>query len=140
MIEGADPILQAAYGTLFTWGVTAAGSAVVFIANTDRKLLDASLGFSAGVMLAASYWSLLAPAIEMAEESGSYGADGEWAFVPVAIGFALGALFVYGADVALPYLGFEEGLDVVGELKKEVEAGASSGDGAGAGTPGRSHR
>ena len=54
-------------------GVTAAGAAIVFIANKDRGLLDAALGFSAGVMIAASYWSLLAPAIEMAEESGTYG-------------------------------------------------------------------
>ena len=55
-------------------------------------------------MTAASYWSLLAPAIEMAEQSGLYGAEGQWAFVPVAIGFALGAGFVYGADVFMPYL------------------------------------
>ena len=55
-------------------------------------------------MTAASYWSLLAPAIEMAESSGNYGANGEWAFVPVAVGFALGAAFVYGADVLLPHL------------------------------------
>ena len=55
-------------------------------------------------MTAASYWSLLAPAIEMASESGSYGSDGQWAFIPVAIGFALGALFVYGADILLPHL------------------------------------
>lgn len=55
-------------------------------------------------MTAASYWSLLAPAIEMAEMSGNYGANGEWAFAPVAIGFALGAAFVYGADVLLPHL------------------------------------
>lgn len=55
-------------------------------------------------MLAASYWSLLAPAIEMAKQSGSYGSNGELAFIPVAVGFALGALFVYGADVMLPFL------------------------------------
>jgi zinc transporter 11 len=55
-------------------------------------------------MTAASYWSLLAPAIEMAERSGSYGDDGQWAFIPVAIGFTLGAAFVYGADVFMPYL------------------------------------
>ena len=55
-------------------------------------------------MLAASYWSLLAPAIEMAQLSGTYGDEGQFAFVPVAIGFALGAVFVYGADVLLPYL------------------------------------
>ena len=56
------------------------------------------------VMLAASYWSLLAPAIEMAQISGNYGAEGQYAFLPVAIGFFLGALFVYGADVVMPWL------------------------------------
>eukprot|EP00037_Helgoeca_nana_P025049 m.269407 g.269407 ORF g.269407 m.269407 type:complete len:328 (+) comp26832_c1_seq8:4730-5713(+) len=110
MIEGKDPVTQALLGTLFTWGVTAAGSAVVFLATTDRRLLDASLGFSAGVMLAASYWSLLAPAIEMAEESGTYGEKGEWAFVPAAIGFFLGAYFVYGADILLGRWGFGDGM------------------------------
>jgi zinc transporter 11 len=55
-------------------------------------------------MTAASYWSLLNPAIEMAELSGNYGEKGEWAFVPVAIGFTLGAMFVFGADYVLPYL------------------------------------
>ena len=53
-------------------------------------------------MTAASYWSLLAPAIEMAESSGNYGSEGQWAFVPVAIGFTLGAVFVYAADVFMP--------------------------------------
>lgn len=55
-------------------------------------------------MLAASYWSLLAPAIEMAEASGSYGKDGRFAFVPVSVGFILGAVFVYGADKLMPFL------------------------------------
>ena len=55
-------------------------------------------------MTAASYWSLLAPAIEMAEQSGSYGDKGQWAFIPVAIGFIMGAAFVYGADLLLPYM------------------------------------
>lgn len=68
-----------------------------------RKFLDTSLGFAAGVMLAASYWSLLAPAIEMAESSGMYGESGEYAFVPVAVGFFFGALFVYGADQLMQY-------------------------------------
>lgn len=63
------------------------------------------MGFAAGVMTAASYWSLLAPAIEMAEESKLYGPNGEYAFVPVGIGFLLGALFVYGADVLITTLG-----------------------------------
>lgn len=58
----------------------------------------------AQVMLAASYWSLLAPAIEMAETSGSYGKDGRFAFIPVSVGFVLGAVFVFGADKLLPFL------------------------------------
>nr|XP_057917836.1 zinc transporter ZIP11-like isoform X1 [Doryrhamphus excisus] len=103
MLEGYSPVGQALLGTLFTWGLTAAGAAVVFIFSSRQKhVLDGSLGFAAGVMLAASYWSLLAPAIDMAEDSGKYGS---LAFLPVAIGFTLGAAFVYFADVALPLLG-----------------------------------
>ena len=55
-------------------------------------------------MLAASYWSLLAPAIEMAEASGSYGKNGRFAFLPVSLGFILGAAFVYFADKVMPFL------------------------------------
>ncbi|XP_045026781.1 zinc transporter ZIP11-like [Daphnia magna] len=73
------------------------------MSGTQRKFLDSSLGFAAGVMLAASYWSLLAPAIEMAESSGMYGESGEYAFAPVAPGFFLGALFVYAADQLMHY-------------------------------------
>ncbi|XP_057683057.1 zinc transporter ZIP11 isoform X2 [Corythoichthys intestinalis] len=103
MIEGYSHVAQALLGTLFTWGLTAAGAATVFVfSGRQRHILDGSLGFAAGVMLAASYWSLLAPAIEMAKDSGTYGS---FAFLPVAIGFALGAAFVYLADVALPFLG-----------------------------------
>ncbi|NXS86572.1 S39AB protein, partial [Erpornis zantholeuca] len=98
------PVLQALLGTFLTWGLTAAGSALVFVFSSgQRRILDGSLGFAAGVMLAASYWSLLAPAIEMAEESGTFGA---FSFFPVAAGFALGAAFVYGADLLIPVLGF----------------------------------
>ncbi|NXP77333.1 S39AB protein, partial [Ramphastos sulfuratus] len=98
------PVIQSVLGTFLTWGLTAAGSALVFVFSSgQRRILDGSLGFAAGVMLAASYWSLLAPAIDMAEESGSFGA---FAFFPVAVGFALGAAFVYFADLLLPALGF----------------------------------
>eukprot|EP00041_Stephanoeca_diplocostata_P012663 m.212358 g.212358 ORF g.212358 m.212358 type:complete len:326 (+) comp19040_c0_seq3:223-1200(+) len=124
MIEGYSPVWQAVLGTLFTWGVTAAGSAIVFFTDANRKLLDTSLGFSAGVMLAASYWSLLAPAIEMAQESGTYGANGEWAFVPVAVGFALGAYFVYLADVLLQQMGYGKS-GIVGQLTKSDEQTAT---------------
>ncbi|XP_049615917.1 zinc transporter ZIP11 isoform X1 [Syngnathus scovelli] len=103
MIEGYSPVAQALMGTLLTWGLTAAGAAMVFVFSARQKhILDGSLGFAAGVMLAASYWSLLAPAIDMAEDSGKYGS---FAFLPVAVGFTLGAAFVYLADVALPFLG-----------------------------------
>lgn len=109
MIEGIHPLFQAMLGTLFTWGVTAAGSALVFVFKSgQRKILDASLGFAAGVMTAASYWSLLSPAIEMASTSGVYGEKGQFAFVPVAIGFAVGAAFVYGADKLMPFLGISD--------------------------------
>jgi zinc transporter ZupT len=73
----------------------------------QRKLLDLSLGFAAGVMIAASYWSLLAPAIEMASKSKIYGVDGEYAFVPVGIGFLVGAAFVYGTDALISSLGIQ---------------------------------
>lgn len=103
MLEGYSPVTQALMGTLFTWGLTAAGAALVFIfSSRQKRILDGSLGFAAGVMLAASYWSLLAPAIDMAEDSGKYGS---FAFIPVAVGFTLGAAFVYFADLLLPLLG-----------------------------------
>ncbi|KAL3051064.1 hypothetical protein OYC64_001357 [Pagothenia borchgrevinki] len=103
MLEGYSPVTQALLGTLFTWGLTAAGAALVFVfSSRQKRILDGSLGFAAGVMLAASYWSLLAPAIGMAEDSGKYGS---FAFVPVAVGFTLGAAFVYFADLAMPLLG-----------------------------------
>lgn len=106
MVPEYGPLAQTALGTLLTWGLTAAGAGmVVFFRGSQRKLLDGSLGFAGGVMVAASYWSLLAPAIEMAEESKQYGAEGEYAFIPVAIGFLFGCLFVYGADIAISELG-----------------------------------
>nr|XP_033818046.1 zinc transporter ZIP11 isoform X2 [Geotrypetes seraphini] len=106
MIPGYGPVFQALLGTFFTWGLTAAGSALVFVFTSGQRwILDGSLGFAAGVMLAASYWSLLAPAIEMADSSGSYGA---FAFFPVAVGFTLGAAFVYYADLLLPLLGVDK--------------------------------
>lgn len=94
-----NPILQALLGTLFTWGVTALGSSTVFFfKNINRKLLDLMLGFAAGVMIAASYWSLLAPSIEMSAE----GPLPEW--LPPAIGFLLGGGFLWVVDKILPHL------------------------------------
>jgi ZIP family zinc transporter len=96
---GLDPVLQALVATLFTWFVTALGAALVFFFKTiNRKVLDGMLGFAAGVMIAASYWSLLAPAIEMAEESSLP------AWIPATTGFLIGGLFLYIADKIIPHL------------------------------------
>lgn len=65
----------------------------------QRKLLDGSLGFSSGVMIAASFWSLLAPAIELAEQDSTYGDEGQFSFIPALVGFMFGAFFVYLSDV-----------------------------------------
>ncbi|XP_023176548.2 zinc transporter ZIP11 [Drosophila hydei] len=103
MIPGYGPVTQALLGTLLTWGLTAAGAAlVIFVRGNQRRSLDAALGFAAGVMIAASFWSLLNPAIEMAETSNLYGS---YSFLPVAGGFLLGSIFVYGCDKLMSYLG-----------------------------------
>ncbi|XP_046659784.1 zinc transporter ZIP11 isoform X1 [Homalodisca vitripennis] len=105
MIESDSPLFQTLLGTLFTWGMTAAGAALVVVINgTQRALLDTSLGFAGGVMVAASYWSLLAPSIEMAEQSSYYG---DYAFLPAAVGFFLGSLFVYAADILITAYGLQ---------------------------------
>jgi ZIP family zinc transporter len=102
MIEfftGYSPVVQALFGTLFTWFVTALGSAAVFLTKeVGRKVLDTMLGFAAGVMIAASYWSLLAPAIDMSSDAGVP----EW--FPAAAGFLLGGAFLRGVDRLLPHL------------------------------------
>jgi len=93
------PVFQALLGTLFTWGVTALGAAGVFISREiSRKVLDAMLGFAAGVMIAASYWSLLAPSIEI---SSSLGLP---AWLPAVTGFLLGGAVLFGIDKLLPHL------------------------------------
>ena len=96
---GLNPIAQALLATLFTWAMTATGAgAVFFFREVDRRLLDAALGFAAGVMMAASFWSLLAPSIAMAAEMGVT----EW--VPPLIGFLAGAGAMRLADWLLPHL------------------------------------
>jgi zinc transporter, ZIP family len=93
------PIWQTILATCFTWGVTALGAAAVFLRRDfNRHLLDIMLGFAAGVMIAASFWSLLAPAIEMA----AGGALPGW--FPAVIGFLLGGAFLRGLDMVLPHL------------------------------------
>ncbi len=97
--ENIDPILAALLATTFTWLLTAFGASFVFFFKTmNRIVLDGMLGFTGGVMVAASYWSLLAPAIEMSE------GEGFVKVLPAAIGFLLGALFLFGLDKTLPHL------------------------------------
>jgi len=94
-----NPILLALLATLFTWGMTALGSAMVFFFKSiNKKVLNSMLGFAAGVMIAASFWSLLKPAIEMSE------AQGDIAWVPAVIGFLMGGAFLFGMDKILPHL------------------------------------
>lgn len=94
-----DPVLQALVATLFTWFVTALGSATVFIFKTiNKNVLNGMLGFAAGVMIAASFWSLLNPAIEMAEEAGMI------AWVPAVVGFLGGGAFLWIVDIIMPHL------------------------------------
>ncbi|EGB13777.1 zinc/iron permease [Pseudodesulfovibrio mercurii] len=94
-----NAVFQAFLATLFTWGVTALGAALVFTArDISKRTLDIMLGFAGGVMMAASYWSLLAPALEMSGDMGT------WAFVPAAVGFVLGASFLRLVDMVLPHL------------------------------------
>jgi len=94
-----DPVLQALLATLFTWLVTALGAGLVFFFKSiNRKVLDAMLGFAAGVMIAASFWSLLAPAIEMAAESNLP------AWIPATVGFLMGGAFLWMADRIIPHL------------------------------------
>ena len=97
--EQIDPVFAALLATLFTWGLTALGASFVFFFKTmNRIVLDGMLGFTGGVMVAASFWSLLAPAIEMSK------GEGFIKVMPAAIGFLMGAFFIFGLDKILPHL------------------------------------
>jgi ZIP family zinc transporter len=99
VLSGLSPIVQALLATLFTWGLTALGAALVFgTKNVPRKVLDAMLGFAAGVMIAASFWSLLAPSISLSAE----GPLPLW--IPPLIGFLAGGFFLRLVDRVLPHL------------------------------------
>ncbi len=106
--SGLSPMMQGLLGSSFTWFVTAMGAAVVFfIKDVKKGFMDTLLGFTAGVMLAASFWSLLNPAIEMAHATWSH----QWAWVPVAIGFLGGAVFLFSLDQWLPHLHLNEPIE-----------------------------
>lgn len=96
-----DPVIQALLATTFTWGVTAVGAASVFLVRTiDKRTLDIMLGIAAGVMVAASFWSLLLPAIEISTRAGM----GSMAWVPAVAGFVIGGISIWGMDKILPHL------------------------------------
>ncbi|MBG9982487.1 ZIP family metal transporter [Aerococcaceae bacterium DSM 111020] len=98
-----NPIVQAGLAGVFTWLCTALGSSLVFfVKKVNVKLLDIMNGFAAGVMMAASYWSLLAPAIQHSENMGY----GVWSFVPALVGFVTGGLFLRLIDIIVPHLHF----------------------------------
>ena len=97
--ESINPVLAAFYASLFTWVLTALGASLVFLfKGMNRGLLDGMLGFTGGVMVAASFWSLLAPGIEISP------GEGFVKVIPAAVGFGLGALFLFGLDKILPHL------------------------------------
>lgn len=96
---GLGPITQSLFGGLFTYTLTALGAALVFFTKkVNYKLLDAMMGFAAGVMIAASFWSLLVPSIDMAAAQGVI----EW--LPAVIGFLTGGIFLRICDAYLPHL------------------------------------
>lgn len=98
-LSSINPILAALYAGLFTWFITAIGAAFVFFfKGMHRNLMNGMLGFTGGVMIAASFWSLLSPAIEMSK------GEGFQKVLPSAIGFILGALLIFGLDKLMPHL------------------------------------
>lgn len=98
-IISLNPVLQALLAGCFTWAVTALGAALVFLTRSiNRTVLDTLLGFAAGVMIAASFWSLLVPSIDLAESQGIV------SWLPAAVGFLLGGFFLRLGDYFLPHL------------------------------------
>jgi len=99
LLQGIHPVILAFIAGLFTWGMTAFGAAAIFLTkDVERRILDVMLGFTAGVMSAAVYWSMLAPAFKIAAAGHSL----PW--VPVAVGFLVGGVFLRGLDKILPHL------------------------------------
>ena len=113
-----SPIMQALYAGIFTWVMTAIGAGLVFLfKNSNRKALDMALGFTGGVMIAASFWSLLSPAIATVEKQQELGITSLPIWFAPAVGFLLGALFLYYLDKKIPHL----------HLFESVERGARDG-------------
>lgn len=98
MLETMNPILLALLGGLFTWGLTALGASMVFFfKEINPKLLNLMLGFASGIMLAASFWSLLLPALEISSEY-------RFPWLPLIVGFGMGGLFLFAADKLFPHI------------------------------------
>lgn len=115
-ISQFSPVTQAFMATMFTWGVTALGAALVFLfKEINKRVLNGMLGFAAGVMIAASFWSLLAPGIEMAEELGQI----PWLIA--AIGFLSGGAFLFAVDKLLPHLHLGQDISQAEGIKTDLE-------------------
>ncbi|PRR80470.1 ZIP family metal transporter [Clostridium vincentii] len=111
-LKDFNPVVQALFATLFTWGLTALGASLVFLFKSiNRKVLNGMLGFAAGVMIAASFWSLLAPAIEMAEQTNTPG------WIPAAVGFLAGGAFLFSVDRILPHLHLSQPIEKAEGIK-----------------------
>ncbi len=117
------PVFQALLGGMFTWGLTAVGAGLVFLLReVKQKTLDACLGFTGGVMIAASFWSLLAPAIAYVELQNELGTSSVPNWFPPAIGFLGGALFLYLLDKKIPHLHmFNEKAEAEGIPKEKIK-------------------
>lgn len=105
LFSNATPLVQALVAGMFTWGVTALGASLVFFfVNVSKRVLNFMLGFGAGVMIAASFWSLLAPSIETAERLGMI------VWMPALVGFLLGAFALRVFDMVIPHIhiGFDD--------------------------------
>ncbi|MFZ9718303.1 MAG: ZIP family metal transporter [Chitinophagaceae bacterium] len=110
------PVWAAFLATVFTWLLTAAGASLVFFFRTmSRGVLDPMLGFTGGVMVAASFWSLLNPAIEISEKLYP-----GFSWMPAAAGFLAGALFIYFLDKLTPHLHLNFGLEETEGVKTKL--------------------
>lgn len=97
-IQTCSPVTQAFIAGLFTWGVTALGASFVFVTKkVNKKLLESMLGFAGGVMIAASFWSLLSPSIEISQGNNMP------SWLPAAVGFFLGGIFLGYIDRVIPH-------------------------------------
>lgn len=119
--EKLNPVYAALLAGTFTWLMTALGASLVFVfKNPSKKLLDGMLGFTGGVMVAASFWSLLSPAIAMSK------GEGFTKVIPAAVGFALGALFLFALDKILPHLHLNHDVKHTEGLKTKSPWGKST--------------